>query len=321
MKHFVCTLFFISLVFNTAHTKIWTVDNTGKVANFNNLSAAISAAQDGDTILLGGSSTAYTDVNLAKKLCIIGPGYFLTENPNTIEYKNQATIASVTLSSESDGSVLMGITSTTITISTNNITIKRCTTSGVITVTGNNNMIKQNYCNNNTGTSTVNVNGTNNTIRNNYISSYYSNVSYPCCTCLAGNIVENNILIGIISITSSSFGNNILRNGNASFVNCNPYNSIGNALQFGTDNGNQSSVVMTNVFVSSGTSDGQFKLASSSPAKGAGLGGIDCGMFGGNDPYILSGIPDIPVITSLVVPGRANPANGLNVILNIRSNK
>lgn len=105
MKYFVCTLFSIGLLFNTVHAKIWTVDNTGKVANFNNLPAAISAAQDGDTILLGGSSTTYADINLAKKLCIIGPGYFLTENPNTIEYKNQATIAGVTFSSESDGSI------------------------------------------------------------------------------------------------------------------------------------------------------------------------------------------------------------------------
>ena len=157
----------------------------------------------------------------------------------------------------------MGITSTTITISTNNITIKRCTTSRVITVTGNNNMIKQNFCNNNNGTYAININGTNNTIRNNYISSYASYPTYQCFICVGGNIIENNILQGIISITSSSFGNNIMKTGSASFVNCNPYNSVGNALQFGTDNGNQSSVVMTSVFVSSGTSDGQYKLASS----------------------------------------------------------
>jgi hypothetical protein len=325
MKQFACILFFTSLIVSTAQAKIWTVDNTGKVADFNNITAAIAAAASGDTLLLGGSSTAYTDINLTKKLCIIGTGYFLTENPNTIEHTKSVTIANVTFSTGadgSDGSTLLGITCSSITLSTDAITVRRCISS-YITINSNNNVIKQNYFGGGRFT-TLTVSGINNNIRNNYIAGYYYSGTatwYNAITCGASNIVENNVIYANITITSSSFGNNIMTTGTASFTNCNPYNCIGSSTQFGTSNGNQSSVVMTTVFVSSGTSDGKWMLASSSPGKAAGLGGIDCGMFGGNDPYVLSGIPDIPVITAITVAGRANPANGLNVILNIRSNK
>jgi hypothetical protein len=321
MKQLICIIFFISLLFNTVQGKIWTVDNTGKVANYNNITGAIAAASDGDTLLLGGSGTAYTDINMTKKLCIIGTGFFLSENPNTIENKGPVNISSVTFSAGSDGSVLVGITASVITISTDAIVIRRCYVSSFVNINGNNNIVKHNFFNNPGNASyVVQISGTNNTIRNNYLYQGYG--GYNCLICGQGNIIENNILKwGNSSITSSSFGNNIMIGGSASFVNCNPYNSIGDAGQFGSENGNQSYVTMSTVCVSSGTSDGIYKLGSSSPAKGAGLGGIDCGMYGGNDPYVLSGIPDIPVITSIVVPSRANPTNGLNVQLNIRSNK
>ena len=38
---------------------------------------------------------------------------------------------------------------------------------------------------------------------------------------------------------------------------------------------------ITTVFISSESTDGQYQLKNGSPAKGAGLDGVDCGMFGG----------------------------------------
>jgi hypothetical protein len=302
----------------SANAKIWTVDNSGRVANFNNITAAITAAASGDTLLLGGSTTAYANITLTKRLVIIGTGYFLTENPNTIEYKIPTTINNVTFSTDSEGSVLMGITSTNITINTNDITVRRSNCTYQISITGSNNTFKQCFFSAQYG-GYMNITGINNIIRNNYISGYAYN--HAALNCGPSNIVENNVILGIITINSSTFGNNILRDGNATFTNCNPFNSICNAAQFGTENGNQSFVTMTSVFVASGTTDGKWKLSLSSPAVGAGWGGIDCGMYGGPDPYVLSGIPDIPVITLMSVAGRASSTQGLNVILNIRSNK
>lgn len=44
--------------------------------------------------------------------------------------------------------------------------------------------------------------------------------------------------------------------------------------------------------------DKDYQLTSFSPAKAAGLGGVDAGAFGTNDPYRLSGLAPIPQITS-----------------------
>jgi hypothetical protein len=329
MKKTITILLVILTLSNASYGKIWTVDNTGRVANFTNLTSAISGASAGDTLLLGGSPTAYADFSLTKKLCIIGTGFFLTENPNSIEYKTSVTISNITFSPGSGGSTLIGITCAVLmTISADNITVRRCYfTNGDLTINSNNNLIKQNYfdfgksCTMYGGCyyAHIIINGTNNIIRNNYIQA--DDPSGDAIVCGPTNIIENNVISGVITVTSSSFGNNIIMAGTASFTLCDPYNNVCNDVQCGILNGNQSYVLMTSVFVDSGTSDGKFKLLSDSPAKGAGLGGIDCGMYGGNDPYVLSGIPDIPVITSIIVPGRAIPANGLNVILNIKSNK
>jgi hypothetical protein len=44
--------------------------------------------------------------------------------------------------------------------------------------------------------------------------------------------------------------------------------------------------------------DDNFVLNVSSPAKAKGIGGIDCGVFAGSKPYVLSGIPPFPMITA-----------------------
>lgn len=324
MKQFALTIIALSCFFYSVQAKVWTVDNTGKVADYNNTTSAISAAQDGDTLLIGGGGAAYANITLSKQLVIIGTGYFLTENPNTIENKGVVIISIISFQSGSDGSELVGVTCYSITIATDNITVRRCygsSTAAAIVITGNNNIIKQCYFYRNyyNASTLVNISGINNTLRNCY---FYRSNSRTSLSCGPSNIIENNIFGGgNIYINSSAFGNNIITSGTASFTNCDPYNSISNSDQLGTLNGNQSLVSMTNVFVSTGTTDGKWQLASSSPAIGAGLGGIDCGMYGGNDPYVLSGIADIPVITAITVPARASVTNGLNVQVNIRSNK
>jgi len=313
----ICSVIVFCFLISSLNAKVWTVDNTGKVANFTNITLAVSAASDGDTLLLGGGGGAYADVNLTKKLIIIGTGYFLTENPNPIENKGQTSMSSITFSAGSDGSSIVGMTITYCTISTDNITVRRCYIGRYMNISSNNNLIKQNFFQAYSSYWCINVSGTNNIVRNNEFMGGGNEIA-----CAAGNIIENNVIQGgVLSIVSSAFGNNILISGTVTFTNCNPYNNIGNDAQFGTTNGNQAYVSMASVFIVGGTTDGHYQLASSSPAKGAGLGGVDCGMFGGNDPYVLSGMPDIPVITAITVPSRANLTNGLNVQINIRSNK
>lgn len=312
-------------IINSVTAKIWTVDNTGKVANFTTTTAAVAGAQNGDTLLIGGSPTTYADINLSKKLIIYGTGYFLTENPNTIETRVPVTLINITFSFGSNGSELIGVTGTLInvTIDAANIVIRRCHASRII-LNGNNCMVKQCYVTYSSSNWPITISGINNIVRNCFIQNTYtgSNASFIyAITSTASNIIENNVIYGHVVISGSSFGNNIIRYGNPTFTNCDPYNNICNDIQCGTANGNQAYINMTNVFLASGTSDSKWQLSTTSVAKGAGREGQDCGMYGGNDPYILSGMPEIPVITSIVVPSRTNPTNGLNVQINIRSNK
>lgn len=64
-----------------------------------------------------------------------------------------------------------------------------------------------------------------------------------------------------------------------------------------------------NTFVMSGSDDAKYQLLETSAAKKAASNGGDCGAFGGETPYILSGIPMLqPHITEAIVPKK--PTDG-----------
>jgi hypothetical protein len=67
------------------------------------------------------------------------------------------------------------------------------------------------------------------------------------------------------------------------------------------------------------TTDSQYQLKAGSPAIGAGLSGEDCGMFGGNTPYRLSGLPNIPSVYFLGAPTTSN-GNTLPVTISVKTN-
>jgi hypothetical protein len=93
-------------------------------------------------------------------------------------------------------------------------------------------------------------------------------------------------------------GSNIVGNSPGTAAS---YNVCGvNPCGYGTNNVNAAN---PNTLFISGTFTGifydkDFQLSNSSPAKGAGLGGVDAGAYGTNDPYRLSGLAPIPQITS-----------------------
>jgi hypothetical protein len=60
------------------------------------------------------------------------------------------------------------------------------------------------------------------------------------------------------------------------------------------------------------TADSGAVLNTGSIAIGVGLNGFDCGAFGGPGPYVLSGMPPVPSIYTLVVP---SPASGSSLLV------
>ncbi len=80
----------------------------------------------------------------------------------------------------------------------------------------------------------------------------------------------------------------------------------------------------TNVFVGYPTQgsysfDTRWQLTPTSPAKAAGLNGEDCGIFGGPNPYKLSGIHNRPLIYEVKAPVYVPNGSDLNITVKVRA--
>ena len=93
-------------------------------------------------------------------------------------------------------------------------------------------------------------------------------------------------------------------------------NSLSNNLILGITTGETPEIT----YVDEGTTDGQWQLALGSPGIGAGIGGVDVGAFGGPNPYVLSGIPNLPAIYHFVAPAIGSTQSGLQVELKAKGN-
>jgi hypothetical protein len=118
------------------------------------------------------------------------------------------------------------------------------------------------------------------------------------------------------------FTNNIFTNGTTNIVQSNVtfQNNIDIGETVPTGNGNQQNVPFATIFDSdfSDHPELQFKLAESSPALGAATDGTDCGIFGGVEPYKLSGMPNIPSIFELSV-GAIGNSNSQTLDVNLKA--
>jgi hypothetical protein len=349
MKSF-CLIVLLTLS-ATAFGKIWIVDtNPGSTAkDFTNLQTAHDGAVAGDTLYLIGSPISYitTKVTITKRLVIIGPGYFLNENVDTQANILPAFIQSTTpgvceeleFASGSDGSVLMGIRILGfLVINANNILIKRnefkhdyrCEKSTVI-VNGSNVLISQNFMEGSPGGSSaiiaVTAGKSGILIGNNYLYHACANCGGGITALLSAPtssvIVTNNIFYGGINVHNATVENNLFRTTNilsftASVVRNNSA-TAGAVLPAG--NNNESNLSGFNAaFVGSGSTDGRWQLTATSIFKGTGTGGSDRGMFGGIEPYVLSGIPPIPTIYSVIAPAVGEKNTGLPIQLKVKSN-
>jgi hypothetical protein len=304
-------------------------NNTDFDADFTTLQAAVTAASNNDTIYVEGSAIEYEGATINKPLTIVGPGFFLSENPKTQANNVSATFnTNITFASGSEGSTIMGCRIhyvADLIISVSEITVIRNDLYDVeFTGTCNNILVAQNWVYSIDATSGQ---ITNTIISNNIISSaiYSGNTS-------GSLIVSNNVFtysggyFGGISVYNATIQNNILSGSNNQIRewsgNTISYNLLAGV---GTNsNGNQYNIDMTLVFADyNGTlglsTEGKWDLMAGSPAIGAGNGGVDCGAFDGPTPYVLSGIPNLPHIYEADVPASATSESGLEVSIKVMS--
>ena len=308
-------------------------NNPGFDVDYTTLQAAVDAATatGGDTIYMEGSTTDYAGATINKQLTIIGPGYFLNENPKTqanmLEVKFNSDL---TFTAASGGSSIMGC---------------RFTDYNAELIIGADDIsVIRNYI----GTVSFEATCDNILLSQNYV---FSNIQAVSPGAMTNSIISNNI-IGLTVWTQIGSGPLVVSNnvftvvGHPSPVNCfnaniqnnivtseiatillNTGNSINNNIlaEDGTDaNGNLYNIDMATIFADFDgqldlSTDGKWKLKAGSPALGAGAGGVDCGAYGGLAPYILSGIPNLPHIYEAIVQAAASSESGLQVTIHVKS--
>jgi hypothetical protein len=317
-KILVLPILFIALLTNTVSAKIWRVNNTAGVnADFTDPQLAHNAAVAGDTIHIEPSATGYGNLNVSKRIVLIGNGHTLNQDTGLQVNSNNSTISSLDFQVGSANSSMQGMSVTYLYLEDQNVMIRRNSISYIYWYPGaiNNTLLDNSlyYIIQNQAGAITGINISNN---------IFNGINAVSFNSTSSGIFENNVCYGGGAVTLYNFqvDNNIF--WSTSFpVNNNVYfNNIGDGTQFGNANGNQQNVTpMANyVFVASGTYDGQFQLKTGSPAIGAGFNGVDCGAFGGPNPYKLGGIPNVPTIYKLVVPPTGT--TNINVTISTKSN-
>jgi hypothetical protein len=298
-------------------------------AAYTTLQAAVSNASSGDTIYMEGSATEYAGATINKKLTIIGPGFFLPENPKTQANHMEAIFnTNVTFSTGAAGSAMMGCRfqyGTLMMINASNITVIRNYLSGVEFNTNSSNVVlAQNYVDYRIATNSGQL--TNSIISNNIIQGQIDMGNSSGSLIISNNVFGYSSGYLSISCFNSTIQNNIL-SGIYTDIATNTGNAISNnilAIDGINENGNQYNIDMNSVFADFNgalgmSNDGKWQLMDGSPATGAGIGGKDCGAFAGQTPYILSGIPGLPHIYQADIPASATTESGLQVTIHVMS--
>jgi hypothetical protein len=359
MKRISTLIAFIAIC-TTAQAKIWRVNNNSTIdADVLQISTLFDGtnnatnpeAANGDTIHVEPSATTYSRPFINKQVVIIGNGYLLIgTGSNTGLQENSLTSPMQTpnFSIGSAGTKIIGmdLQGFGVEFATGfngnvNLTFEKCRFNTNIwfnfaaNTTYSNISVRKCFIDgaNSTPPATTTLN--NFTIEN-CVQSGFGFYFQPS---LGTNIViRNNTFVTAsnidIRLQNAYVANNLFLTGTGvnTFISCNVKNNIFTANQTGVTvgplsiNGNNLiSQAIATVVVNTGSNDAKFQLAAGSPAIS---GGVDiagqkpnCGAFGGNDPYKLSGIPGIPTIYSLSVPTSIPVGTAtMNVTLSTRNN-
>ncbi|HKR05986.1 MAG TPA: hypothetical protein VJY62_15225 [Bacteroidia bacterium] len=324
---------------------------------FNTINQAVAWASvvDGDTLHIEGSQFIYGAGTITKRLVIIGPGFYLGDNPKTSNDLYSAKITRINFQAGSGGSTAIGLN---IVVNTNtadgyfqiaddSITIKRCRIERAIYfhITGGSGIqlvtILQNYFPDGFNiTTALSVSNTgfvppvdlifNNNICKKTLLWYNSSGPWAITQC-KNNIFDgpDNLATPNLRFTTTDFSNNILMPVNAIVdITAAPsaiaYNIGTQSTQFGTANNNLVEPNITSLFAGGTSNDGYYQIQSGSQAYQNGSDGTDRGAFGGaivSSRYTLSGLAPVPVVYEATTTSVVSAITGLPVTIKARTIK
>lgn len=343
---------FVSLSFFAQAQTIRRVTNDPNIPLGTNMYRTLQAAHDaataGDIIYVQSSyqGASYGDLTSTKRLHIIGNGYSIDENKDILgantPYNTGTSIAGYINLNFGDGTIIEGLKIEYLYVRTR-IILRRCDVYSleILKVSANQDPSSSNISHsnifafslkNNSGITTLN----NITIANNIIRGAIGG-QYENESAISNIFIRNNyIFSGISYMTNIQLHSNILHavNGYGETLYYTPRcpNKVGSnnvcidkPCDVGSNNVNGPLEIVLFGYANGGspTIPKHHILSNSSPAKGAGLGGVDAGPFGTADPFRLSGLPAIPQITSYssqISNSIYTPSTPMNVTISVRGN-
>ncbi|MDJ1497640.1 hypothetical protein QNI19_32170 [Cytophagaceae bacterium DM2B3-1] len=328
--------FIICVLFSTeVYATVFRVNNNLTTNKNQRIFSSIQEANDdqttvsGDTLMIEGSVKVYENASLTKRLTLIGTGYFITLNPQTQANSVEAVVSQITIKAK--GTVLIGLNFSNNSsynapyIEASDVIVMRCYLPNTLYLAANveNVQIIQNYFNRvGIGYTSSYISFAGIVLRNNIITGDVSIASNQDNQRSFG-VVENNIFTSTLILTANFFRNNIISSTantitiTSGTIENNLFRQAGKAP---SANGNQI-YDETKLFVGSAASpDGQYRLKTDSPYKTSGIGGTEPGVFGGAQPYILSGLPPIPSIYEFTAESFVSKQTGLKVKLKAKAN-
>jgi len=339
MKKAITTIITLSLfcILNSYSQNTHTISpNPAFDADFTSLKAACESftVQEGDLLFLHGG--AYGNDTISKQVGIVGPGYFLGTNGEASFQAtiNTAAFQDIYIAPDGESSFITGLQLKYFDINAANVFISRCYLTDKIRLREGSNYTNIEQCYVLRGFYTYKTSPSTLNIKNTFVGrsgneSFYAPNGASIYRKVSGSI-QNCIIIGRQSafwdigacsnnIFSGGTSGNYFNDGESTFnnniwvYNLSTYDGVAN---------NQVGVAYSSLFVGStgNSTDSQWQLSENSLAKNAGVGGTDCGIFGGDNPYILSGLPGIPNIYHLTTPNTANGGGGLYVQIKAKTN-
>ena len=279
-----------------ANANILRVNNVDSSAPYASIAAAVTAAVDGDTIMVEGSTVDYDETTINKRLVILGPGYWLRENGITTESAQSANINGITTTE--GGTVIMGIhVWGGFRVEGAKTVITRCRLDeGVSIAKGINNcVIHQCFIGGDVGSG--------------YDHSYYHQITNNIFGAMNCKGIGDSQIAYNTSYTH--WGESFWNSGNCKIEKNIFYT---NDINVGDGNTIQDNYIAGDAYQDIQTDKDVRDTKLPSAADGFGA-------FAGNDPYVISGIPAGPMIEELTIPTSVEEGGTMEVTLKLGAAK
>lgn len=310
----------VLLACSLSFATVWHVNlDTTAEADFTQISSAISDPEvvDGDTLYIYGNPANYASIIINKSLTLIGPGYHLGSNPGLQASTMSAKPDNVNIIAQNV--CLMGLmVNNSLDVNAANAVIIGCSlcdtriNAGNAVFAGCYFRIKEGY-----NSDTVRLANATNTSFSNCIFEANNGFHSLKVPSTSSATLCYSVIRGTVNIENTECYNNIIYTdpawGQGWSCSTSEHHNVfvdrpdldWGTIVSGTDN-------LLNydglLFGQNDSPDGRYELLNdpANLALTAGVWDDECGIFGGTNPYKLSGIPPIPSIYELIVPAVGN---------------